>query len=213
MKKYVAYLRVSTKKQDNGEEVQRNALAKYNPEAWFIERVSGKGVEREQLLLALDYAKENDCVLLFYKVDRLARNAAYALEIRNSGVELMCHTMPEMNLMVFGMMALMAQQEREDISSRTREALQILKNKGVKLGYHSHKTPLSTEHFLMMSKISCEKRRAASDKKLMAAKKIAKKYKSLGMTLAEISEDLNEMGMKTSRGKSFHPMSVLRLLK
>lgn len=212
MKKYVAYLRVSTSKQDNGEQVQREALGKYNPEAWFVERVSGKGVEREQLLLALEYARENDCILLFYKVDRLARNASYALEIRNSGVELHCHTMPQMNLMVFGMMALMAQQEREDISSRTREALQLLKAKGVKLGCNAHKKPLPKEHYIRIQKLSQEKRRERAAKKLMAAKRIAKKYRSLGMTLTDIANELNQMGMKTSRGKDFHAVTVARLL-
>ena len=212
MKRYVAYMRVSTAKQDNGEQVQREALSKYNPKAWFVERVSGKGVEREQLLLALEYAKQHDCVLLFYKVDRLARNASYALEIRNSGVELMCHTMPDMNLMVFGMMALMAQQEREDISSRTKEGLRVVKAKGVKLGYHSHEKPLDKEHFNRMGKLSAKSRRKKAEKKLSAAIRIAKKYRSLGMKLSDIAEELNEMGMTTSRGCKFSKTTVLRLI-
>lgn len=213
MTKYVAYLRVSTKKQDNGEEVQRRALEPYNPEAWFVERVSGKGVEREQLLLALEYAKENNCTLLFYKVDRLARNAAYAFKIRETGVELKCHTIPEMNLMVFGMMAIMAQQERDDISSRTKEGLRIVKSKGIKLGYHSHKELLPREHFVKMNKISAEKRRAMAEKKLSTAAKIAKNYRTMGMTLAQISNELNGMGMRTSKNKPFKPTTVMRLLK
>jgi DNA invertase Pin-like site-specific DNA recombinase len=42
--------------------------------------------------------------------------------------------MPEANDLTVGLMALMAQQERDAISRRTKEALAVAKARGVKLG-------------------------------------------------------------------------------
>ena len=51
-----------------------------------------------------------------------------------SGVALMAADMPEANAMMIGVMALVAQHEREAISRRTKEALAAAKARGQKLG-------------------------------------------------------------------------------
>lgn len=209
--KYVAYGRTSTAKQDNGIEVQRQALEQYNPVAWFIEQESGKNKDRPQLLAALEYCKANDCTLLFYKIDRLARDAEYALKIKNSGVPLLCHTMPEINTMIFGIFALIAQDEAEAISRRTKESLKVLKQRGVALGYYSHEVPLPKEHFDMMRERSLEVRRLRVKEKMAPQIRLAKRFKDSGMSLLEIANELNALGMRTSKGKEFLPMSVKRL--
>lgn len=211
--RYIAYGRTSTNKQDNGIEVQRQALQTYNPEKWFIEQESGKNKERPQLLAALEYCKEHDCTLLFYKIDRLARDAEYALKIKNSGVKLRCHTMPEINTMVFGIFAVIAQDEAETISKRTKEALNILKQNGKKLGYHSHKQELPKEHFNYMQERSVEVRRERSRARLSNAVRLARRFKDSGMSYADIAEEFNALGMKSSRGKGFLPMTVQRLIR
>jgi DNA invertase Pin-like site-specific DNA recombinase len=209
--KYVAYGRTSTAKQDNGIEVQVQALEQYNPVAWFIEQESGKNKERPQLLAALEYCKVHDCTLLFYKIDRLARDAEYALKIKNSGVPLHCHTMPEINTMVFGIFAIIAQDEAENISRRTKESLNILKQKGVALGYYSHEVPLPPEHFEKMRERSLAVRRLRVKEKLAPQIRLIKRFKESGMSLVEIADELNALGMRTSKGKEFLPMSVKRL--
>ncbi len=49
---------------------------------------------------------------------RLSRNAAFLLTLRDSGVRLIAADMPEANDLTVGVMALVAEQEREVISRR-----------------------------------------------------------------------------------------------
>ena len=56
----VSYIRVSSVDQNEARQVE--ALVKYNIEKSFIEKVSGKNMEREQLQAMLDFVREGDTV-------------------------------------------------------------------------------------------------------------------------------------------------------
>ena len=64
----------------------------------------------------------------------MSRNAAFLLTLRDSGVRFLAVDMPEANDLTVGIIALVAQAEREAISRRTNEALAVAKGRGVKLG-------------------------------------------------------------------------------
>jgi len=139
----IAYERVSTARQGRsglGLDAQRHAIEGFAADrnasviARFTEVESGRRADRPELLLALQLSKLTGATLVIAKLDRLSRNAAFLLTLRDSGARFLAVDMPEANDLTIGIMALVAQQEREAISRRTKEALAIAKARGVKLG-------------------------------------------------------------------------------
>ena len=144
MSRFVSYLRVSTARQGRsglGLEAQREAVRAFvearagkiiAPE--FVETESGKRNDRPQLQAALGRCKATGATLVVAKLDRLSRNAAFLLTLRDSGVPFIAADMPEANTLTIGILAVVAQAEREAISARTKAALAAAKARGVKLG-------------------------------------------------------------------------------
>ncbi|MFC3086248.1 recombinase family protein [Tabrizicola soli] len=139
----VAYERVSTARQGAsglGLEAQRKVIDDFAASrgaevlARFTEVESGRKADRPELAKALHLAKVTGATLVIAKLDRLSRNAAFLLALRDSGVRFVAVDMPEANDLTVGIMALVAQAEREAISRRTKEALAVTKARGVKLG-------------------------------------------------------------------------------
>lgn len=137
----IAYYRASKSEQTNSIEVQRkqmNEFIKRHDDNYFLakeyfELHSGKDRKRIELAKAIKHCREENCTLAFTKIDRLSRIASHLLEIRDSGLNLICCDMPQLNTLTFGIFSSVAQHERELISSRTKAALAIVK-KNKKLG-------------------------------------------------------------------------------
>ena len=86
--------------------------------ARFTEVESGRKADRLELAKALHLAKFSGATLLIAKLDRLSRNAAVCLAIRDSGVSFLAVDMLEANDLTVGIVVLVAQAEREAISRR-----------------------------------------------------------------------------------------------
>ena len=74
----IAYVRVSTV--DQNDERQREALAAFQIDKWFCEKVSGKDTNRPQLQAMLEFVREGDTVYV-HDFSRLARSTADLLNI------------------------------------------------------------------------------------------------------------------------------------
>lgn len=136
--KAVAYYRVSTAAQGRsglGLEAQRAAVANLakardlNLLAEFTEVESGKRNDRPVLAEALHHARMTNAVLVIAKLDRLSRNAAFLLTLRDSGARFLAADVPDANDLTIGVLAVIAQAEREAISRRTKEALGAIRAK------------------------------------------------------------------------------------
>jgi DNA invertase Pin-like site-specific DNA recombinase len=139
----VAYYRVSTDKQGRsglGLEAQQAAVRAFldgkgwPPLAEFVEVESGKRADRPELAKALAACRLYGATLVIAKLDRLSRNAAFLLTLRDSGVEFVACDMPDANRLTVGIMAMVAEDEGERISARTKAALQAAKARGTRLG-------------------------------------------------------------------------------
>jgi DNA invertase Pin-like site-specific DNA recombinase len=151
MGRFVAYYRVSTARQGRsglGLEAQRTAVRQFlDGGKWklvgeFTEVESGKKDDRPQLAKALHMAKVTGARLVIAKLDRLSRHAAFLFNLRDAGVKWVAVDMPDANETVVGIMAVLAQDERERISARIKAALAETKKRGTKLGNPQGARPL-----------------------------------------------------------------------
>jgi DNA invertase Pin-like site-specific DNA recombinase len=218
--KIVSYLRVSTAKQGHsglGLEAQRSAIQAYADNQGakvsreFVEIESGKLNARPQLQVALQLAKVTGAVLVIAKLDRLSRNAAFLLTLRDSGVKFIAADMPYADELTVGILALVAQQEREAISKRTKEALQAAKRRGTVLGNPNGAAALKRAAKGNAAGLEAIRNKAdshAADLKPVIADLAAENITSLGA----IAVALNERGMRTPRGGQWYKSSVSNLL-
>ena len=214
MQKYIAYYRVSTKQQGEsglGLEAQKTMVKNFlkNDDVLICEYEeveSGKNNNRPQLLKAIEKSKSEGATLLIAKLDRLSRNAGFIFLLKDSNVDFKCCDMPEANSLTIGIMAILAQEERELISKRTISALQELKAKGVKLGNPKNLTPDA-------QKMGSEAMRlkALSNENNRKATALIVSLRNAGKTYGKIADDLNINGFKTSRGCEFTSSQVLVL--
>ncbi|GJD52700.1 hypothetical protein OPKNFCMD_5466 [Methylobacterium crusticola] len=140
---FVTYARVSTAKQGRsglGLEAQREAVERYlNGGKWkvvgeFVEVESGKRADRPELAKAIAACRLYGARLIVAKLDRLSRDPGFLRDLERSGIDFVAADMPDANKLTVGIMALVAEQEREAISARTKAALQAAKARGKVLG-------------------------------------------------------------------------------
>lgn len=132
----LAYIRVSTIEQN--EERQRVALAKYNPDKVFEEKVSAKDTNRPELQKLLEFAREGDTIVV-HDFSRLARNTKDLLEITErltaKGVTLISNkenidTSTATGKLMLTMLAGIYEFERANMLERQREGISLAKEKG-----------------------------------------------------------------------------------
>lgn len=217
--RFISYLRVSTDKQGLaglGMDAQREAIESYLNGTHgvvleeYVEVESGKKKDRPKLIEALKHCKLTGAVLVIAKLDRLSRNAHFLLTLQEEGVKFVAADMPEANNLTVGIMAMVAQQEREAISKRTKEALQQAKVRGTRLG-----NPNGAKHLRGRGNSEAvESVRNQADKFAESLRDTLNGLIEADITSARgIAQALNQRGILTARNKQWHQSTVSNLLK
>ncbi len=136
----VAYIRVSS--EDQNEARQMEALKGEGIDRYFMEKISGKNMDRPELKEMLSFVREGDRVYV-HDFSRLARNARDLLQIvedlESKGVALVCKkenidTSTDMGKMLLTILGAVYEMERKSILERQREGIAVAKKNGVYKG-------------------------------------------------------------------------------
>jgi DNA invertase Pin-like site-specific DNA recombinase len=214
MSQIIAYRRLSTRKQDMGLEAQQTAIARFCVEhghdiaKTFVEKQSGSGddTERPQLAAALRAAQKVKGPIVVAKLDRLSRDVHYISGLMKHRVPFVVVALgPDVDSFMLHIYAAMAQKEREMISQRTKEGLQVAKARGVKLGH-----PRIHELQGKGGAVLAAEANAYAERILPTIDAIRAKGHT---TLRAIAAELERLGFKTQRGRTtWDPRQVANLL-
>ena len=213
MKQFIKYYRVSTRSQaDSGlglSAQQRDIdlyLSTYAETPWeviaeFTDVQSGKDDNRPELQKAMTLAEETGATLLIAKLDRISRRVSFISAImERKKLNLTVATMPNADKFQLHIYAALAEQEREFISLRTKQALAPLRGTG-KLGGNRGNIDKANEAA-----------RALADTHAAKVIDTVLPLKEAGRTLQQIADTLNKSGVKTARGGKWYPTTVKNVL-
>ena len=218
----VGYIRVSTSDQaENGVslDAQQDLIetwCKLNgaelAHVYRDEGISGTKTraQRPGLNDALTHACRLGCPVVVYSLSRLARNTKETIEIgeclAKCGADLVSlsekiDTTSAAGKMIFRMLAVLAEFERDQVSERTKMALAYRKQQGVYLGAPPVGTRVAENGKALVKN--------EEEAKLIAR---AKRLRREGRSLRQIAVKLTEEGFRTRRGNPMNYQTVNELL-
>lgn len=218
--KFISYVRVSTQRQGQsglGLDAQRIAVANYirgrgEVVCEIMEVESGrKGAKgRPELVRALAECKQQRAALVISKLDRLARDVRFFLEvIDESGVDIRFADLPDIcpasdeGRMILVSMANFAEFEGRRIGTRTKAALAAAKARGVKLGTAG---PDNLRR-------NIEDRQAAASAFANRLSGLVAGFRARNLSQRAMVLELNCVGVTAQRGGAWTLAQVQRILK
>lgn len=216
MQKFIAYRRVSTKKQGVsglGLEGQDAAIATLTKEGQILktytEVESGKRKDRPELAKAIAHARLTKSVLVIAKLDRLSRNVAFLSTLMESELEFVACDNPHADKFTVHILAAVAEKEARDISARTKAALNAYKARGGVLGRPENLDTAAQAKGRQIGTAANQKQASEAYAELLP---MMQELRTNGATLQAIADKLNTDGYTTRRGKKFSSQQVLNLL-
>lgn len=231
--KFISYCRVSTQRQGQsglGLEAQQEVVTRFlKGGAWlltdqFVEVESGRkdSKSRPQLAAALAACKAQGATLVIAKLDRLARNVRFFLEVLDdSGVEIRFAEFADINpksdegRMVLTNMATFAEYEGRRIGSRTKAAI-AAKKKRVESGTDKGGQTVWSEAWgaagqANLKRNLAERQQRADDFALKMRREI-EGMKADKLTQRKMVKELNLNGHKTVMGKLWSLTQLQRVI-
>ena len=216
--KAVAYIRVSTTGQATDGvslELQRTKIESWAQlnDAELIEIIGDEGMSaktanRPGLQRAVELAKKHRAALVVYGLSRLSRSTRDTLhlvaELERSGCELVSlsekiDTSSAGGRMVFRLLTVLNEFEREQLAERTRAALQHMKAQGRVVGSVPHGFARSGDELVLN----------VAEQRVV---ELALQLRAKGMSLRAISDELAARGAFNRVGRPFNPKSVRSML-
>lgn len=170
--------------------------------------ISGAKANRPGLAAALDAVERGDA-LVVYSLSRLARNTAHTLEIaanlEKKGADLVSlsekiDTTSAAGKMVFRMMAVLSEFERDQVSERTRAAMTYKKAKGQRVGSIPYGKRLAGNGVDLIDD--------AAEQEIIG---LVRGLRHNGYSLTAIAAELDARGFKP-RGARWHPQTVKNIV-
>ncbi len=220
--RFVGYYRVSTQQQGRsglGLEAQREAVRAFlNGGNWTLlaehtEVESGKVDNRPELTKALHECRLTGATLVIAKLDRLSRDAAFLLWLEKSGVEFIAADMPNANRLTVRLMSVIAQEEREMISVRTKAALAAVRSRGIKLGGYHHTLRDGRQNtWRPNGQLGAQALQQRAQEYADRVGPMVADLRQQGLSLREIAAALTTKGIRTMRGGAWTADAVKRVL-
>lgn len=222
----VAYYRVSTGAQEKsglGLKAQRDYVeAAAKSQGWevvaeYTETVSGTvaPLDRPECKKAIAHGLP----ILIAKVDRISRDVEHIAGLMKRAT-LKVATMPHADNFQLHLFAALAQQEREFIASRTKDALAALKRDANKGDAQAVAKVANRSGALTKGRTDANRAKAQDAVQARVQTFLASVQDHIELcirrgakTLPQVSACLNEKGITTSRGGSWSPMQVSRVMK
>ena len=220
MKPAIAYLRVSTQGQvDDGVSLDAQrakieawcTLNDYELTAVHVDAgISGKSaLNRPGLQDALNDCRR-DCALIVYSLSRLARSTKDTIEISERlskvGADLVSlsekiDTTSAAGKMVFRMLAVLAEFERDQIAERTTTAMQFKKAQGERVGAVPYGYTLAADGVNLQP-----------DPVEQDVIRQAKELHTGGMSLRKVAAELQRRGFSARNGQQFQATQIQRMV-
>ena len=203
MVEYVVYYRVSTERQGRsglGLDAQRSMVNRFIQTtdtiiAEFTEIESGKNDKRLELWKAITLVKKTKTKLLIPKLDRFSRKVSFISGIIDQGIELVVCEYPNVSTFFLHLLACFAEEERRQISERTKAALAEAKKRGRQLGVNGKK----------LAEARKQHKREFVEANLPAFRAIWDQAPSA----SEAARRLNAAKLATPKGTKWYPATVL----
>ena len=179
------------------------------PQHEFTEVESGKRSDRPELLRALDFAELTGATLIVAKLDRLSRDVEFLSKLQKVPIRIVFADIPFADSFMIGIMAQVAQWEREQISKRTKAALAVAKSRGQRIGGDRGNLPAVAASGASAS--AHKRKHVAQDRAEKVLTYITEARAQGPRTYRTIADYLNRKGIRTSRGNSWRPATVQRM--
>ncbi len=163
--------------------------------------------KRPKLLEAIEYCLSNNATLIVKDLSRLGRSQLLISYLIQRGLNFICSDSPNDSPFILQIKAALYEEEARKISERTKQALESLKARGIKLGH------LPTLRWYKGGQATAKIRKEESKENYSHLSQYISNLRNQGLSFASVAEELNINGFQTTTGKTFKPMTIKRILE